>query len=238
MDADVGAVVDTDVAVDTVQAWQVSGDDLSRADVADLFDVLDAEERRRADSRTLAEGRRRFIIAHGAVRFIVARHLGAPPAEIAWRTGRHGKPELADPWTGVHVNISHSGTLCLIALSASRHVGVDVQQILPGLDTIAMARRYFSPGEAAIVAEDCDAGGRAEEFARLWARKEAVVKADGGRLTQVLPLPALGDGEAVVEVPKSMRYRVADIPAPPGYRAAVALAGADRFTVELDTWKP
>ena len=249
-----------------VQAWLVSGDGLSRATVAELFDVLDEEERRRADCLTLAEGRRRFIVAHGAMRIIVARRLGAPPRDLAWKTGRHGKPELTGQWTGVHVNLSHSGGLCLVALSGSRPVGADVQQISPRLDVIAMAGRYFSPQEARIVADGRDSEDRAQRFAELWSRKEAAVKADGGRLTQVLPCSVVGDGEAVVEIPVSarcgavdfpedalspsaprdaeatgevaLRYRVKDIPAPPGYRAAVALSGVGRFTVETQTWKP
>ncbi|NUP51112.1 MAG: 4'-phosphopantetheinyl transferase superfamily protein, partial [Catenulispora sp.] len=173
---------------DTVRAWLV--DDRMPADrVAELFDVLDAEERRRADRKDTADGRHRFIVAHGAVRRIVGEHLGAPPADLVWRIGRHGKPELDEPWTGVRVNLSHSGGLCLIALSATREVGVDVQRHVPGLDVVAMARRYFAAAEAEAVA---GADDPADVFARLWARKEAVSKAAGGRLTQILPLPSAG----------------------------------------------
>ncbi|MFL6117754.1 MAG: 4'-phosphopantetheinyl transferase family protein [Catenulispora sp.] len=202
-----------------VSAWLV-GDDVSAAEEAEFFETLDADERRRADRLDTTRARRRFIVAHGAVRRIVADHLGTPPADLTRRIGRHGKPELP----GVQVNYSHSGGLCLVALSATRQVGADIQRLVPGLDVTAMARRYFPADEARAVAE-----GGSDVFTRLWARKEAVCKAFGGRLTQVLPLPVAGD---VVQVGSS-GYRVVDLCVPAGFRAAVALSGAEPFRVEL-----
>jgi 4'-phosphopantetheinyl transferase len=215
-----------DRRTEVVAAWVVG--DVSPATVAEFFTTLDAEERRRAAGFSSPEARRRFVIAHGATRRIVGEHLGAPPAALAWRTGPQGKPELAGAWTGVHANLSHSGLRCLIALSETRAVGADIQRLVPGLDVLAMARRYFPPAEARAVAADPAA------FGQLWARKEAVTKAAGGRLTQVLLLPTPPD---VVEVAGTV-YRVADIDAPAGYRAAIALAGAAPFTVELNEWPP
>lgn len=213
-----------------VSAWLVG--DVPPAAVAGLLATLDDDERSRAARFPGAEARRRFVIAHGAVRHIVAGCLGAPPAELRWKSGAHGKPELVGEWTGVHVNLSHSGARCLVAVSRDRAVGADIQRLVPGLDVVAMARRYFPADEAREVVGACDP---ADAFARLWARKEAVTKAAGGRLTQVLPLPT--PPGAVVGVAASV-YRVADVPAPDGFHAAIALAGADPFTVELNEWLP
>jgi 4'-phosphopantetheinyl transferase len=67
------------------------------------------------------------------------------------------------------------------AISTDRPVGVDIQHLVPGLDTSALSARFFPPGEAAYVAAGHDAHARADRFAHLWARKEAVVgrPADG-----------------------------------------------------------
>ncbi|MEY9863854.1 4'-phosphopantetheinyl transferase [Catenulispora sp. GAS73] len=211
-------------------AWLVG--DVPSSAVADLLATLDAEERRRAGRFSTAEARERFVVAHGAVRRIVAECLGAPPAELQWQVGPQGKPELVGPWTGIHANLSHSGGRCLIAVSRERAVGADIQRLVPGLDVLGMARRYFPASEARDVA---DAAEPADAFARLWARKEAVTKAAGGRLTQVLPLltPPGGAVEFAAGV-----YRVVDVEVPAGFRAAVALAGADEFRVEVNEWLP
>jgi 4'-phosphopantetheinyl transferase len=216
--------------VNAVSAWLVA--DVPPSVVASLRTTLDSEERRRVALLSAAEGRRRFVIAHGALRQIVGAHLGAPPAELRWKAGANGKPELVGDWTAVHTNLSHSGGRCLIALSPDRAVGADIQRLVPGLDVLAMARRYFPNCEATQVAAADDP---ADDFARLWARKEAVTKAAGGRLTQFLPLPT--PPGAMVSLAEE-RYRVADVEVPQGFRAAVALAGSAPFTVEVTEWQP
>ncbi|WP_194919684.1 4'-phosphopantetheinyl transferase family protein [Catenulispora rubra] len=215
---------------DVASAWLVG--EVPSSAVAELFATLDAQERRRVTRFSTPEARGRFVIAHGATRQIVGECLGAPPGELQWEVGAQGKPELVGPWTGVHANLSHSGGRCLIAVSRVRAVGADIQRLVPGLDVLGMARRYFPASEARDVA---DAADPADAFARLWARKEAVTKAAGGRLTQVLPLltPPGGIVEFVAGV-----YRVVDVEVPAGFRAAVALAGADEFRVEVSEWVP
>ncbi|GAA2061736.1 hypothetical protein GCM10009839_86000 [Catenulispora yoronensis] len=219
-------------AASVVAAWLVD-DGLPDAEVAELFGLLDADERRRAVRKDTVDGRRRYVVAHGAVRRIVGEHLGAPPADLRWRIGKHGKPALDGAWTGVQVNLSHSGGLCLVALSGRRAVGIDVQRYVPALNVVGMARRYFAAEEARQVAFAADP---IDTFAQLWARKEAVSKAAGGRLTQILPLVASAE-RAVVETPASA-YRFADVEVPAGFRAAVALEGDAPFRVELRAWRP
>ncbi|KQV13274.1 MULTISPECIES: 4'-phosphopantetheinyl transferase superfamily protein [unclassified Kitasatospora] len=223
---------------DTVRLWLVP-DQQSGPALASLFAVLDPGERLRAEAYRSADDRRRFVVAHGALRCIVARRLGATPEEIRWRHGPHGKPELTGRHTGAEVNLSHSDTVAMVAVSASRRVGVDVQRVLTRLDAIAMAERYFPPEEAGFVRAAADPDSRADRFARLWARKEALVKAYGGRLTQGLRIPLLDGSTGTGEHPDdawSRDYRVTDVPAPPGYRAAVALSGTEAFRVTLRRW--
>ncbi|MFF1871220.1 4'-phosphopantetheinyl transferase superfamily protein [Streptomyces sp. CB03911] len=223
---------------DTVQLWLVPDQEPGPAP-ADLLAVLDPEEQSRAAAYLSADARRRFVLAHGAVRHLVAGRLGVAPQEIRWRRGPHGKPELAGRHTGAEVNLSHSGVVAMVALSASRRVGVDVQRALPRLDATGMPERYFLPEEARFVRAGADPGSRAERFAGLWARKEALVKAHGGRLTQGLRIPLLDSGTVTGGHPADAwahDYRVTDVPAPDGYRAAVALSGTEAFRVSVGRW--
>ena len=227
--------------VEPVHVWLI---DTARPDdvVADLVAVLDDEERARAQALRRDVDRRRFVVAHGALRMIVGAWLGAPPAELRWRRGAHGKPELDGRWTGAQVNLSHSGDLNAVAVSAYRPVGLDVQHLLHHTDPVAMAARYFLPAEARHVADGPDADQRAERFARLWARKEACVKAAGSTLARGLQLPVHGDGaaEAVVvgEPGRALPgpFRVTDVAVGPGFRGSVALVGADPFEVVSHRW--
>lgn len=221
-----------------VRLWLVRAD-VSADHLARLESVLDDTERARVAALVHAPDRHRFIVAHGAQRFIVGYELGAPPEGLRWTLGRYGKPELCGSWTGLRVNLSHSGDLSAVALCATRPVGVDIQHMVPGLDTIGLATRFFPPAEARFVGAAPDVGERARRFARLWARKEAVIKAGGGRLTQGLRVPVRGGRAMLVDYEHGSppgTYRVCDVPVPRGFRAAVALAGDAPYAVETLWW--
>ena len=193
--------------------------------------MLDDSERARAAAFLSPRDQQRFTVAHGALRILAGRELETRPAALTWVPGRHGKPELAPPWSGLHTSLSHSGDLIAVAISTGRPVGVDIQHLVPGLDTAGLSARFFPPDEAGYVAAGRDASVRADRFAHLWARKEAVVKAAGGRLWPNLKIAVHGRDVVSCAEPAGP-HRVADVAAPAGFRAAVALTGAAPFAVE------
>ena len=98
-----------------------------------------------------------------------------------------------------------------------------------------MSTRFYPPAEATYVATGRDASARADRFMRLWSRKEAAVKAAGGRLWPNLGIAVLGcDVVSCAEPPGA--HQVADVPAPAGFWAAVALAGAAPFVTQTVAW--
>jgi 4'-phosphopantetheinyl transferase len=236
---------------DAVHVWLIGGTTPHPA-LERLYAVLDPGELLRADACITEAHRREFVVAHAAVRCIVGERLDVPPAQIRWAIGPHGKPELRGAGQGLQVNLSHSGGFCMVALTRSRRVGVDVQTVVADSAAVALARRYFPPQEARLVL-DCDGGEggdggergegreeRTELFARLWARKEAVVKAAGSRLSQGFAVPVHGPVPMTVDFranPAPGSYRVADLEAPQGCRAAVALSGGGDFRVAQHQWR-
>jgi 4'-phosphopantetheinyl transferase len=198
-------------------------------------DLLDDGERARAAALLNPRDRERFAIAHGALRLLAGRALKTRPGALTWVPGPNGKPELAPPWSGLHTSLSHSGDMIAVAISTGRPVGIDIQHLVPRLDPVALSARFFPAEEAGYVAEGGDAGERADRFARLWARKEAVVKAAGGRLWPNLRIAVRGRCVVRSAEPRAS-HRVMDLPAPAEYRAAVALTGAAPFTLSATCW--
>jgi 4'-phosphopantetheinyl transferase len=215
---------------DLVRVWLVPVD-VPPATAACCRDVLDDGERARAAAFDRPRDRLRFTVAHGALRILAGRALGTRPAALVWIPGPHGKPELVPPWSGLHTSLSHSGDMIAAAISTGRPVGVDVQHLVPGLDTVGLSARFFPPDEAEYVAAGRDARARSDRFAYLWARKEAVVKAVGGRLWSNLKI-AVRNRDVVSCAEPARPHRVADVSAPASFRAAVALAGAAPFVIE------
>ena len=203
--------------------------------VARCADVLDDGERARAEALLSPRDQQRFTVAHGALRIMAGRELDAPSAALTWIYGRYGKPELAPPWSGLHTSLSHSGDMIAAAVSTGRPVGVDIQHLEPDLDAVGLPARFFPPDEASYVADGRDASTRADRFAHLWVRKEAVVKAAGGRIWANLKIEVRGRDVVSCAEPASL-HRVADVTAPASFRAAVALTGTGPFIVEAAAW--
>jgi 4'-phosphopantetheinyl transferase len=220
-----------------VRVWIIPVD-VTAATAASCRDVLDDSERARAAAFAGPRDRQRFTVAHGALRILAGRELNIRPAALCWTPGRYGKPELGPPWSGLHTSLSHSGDMIAAAISTDRPVGVDVQHLVPGLEVVGLSARFFAPDEAGYVAAGRDASARADRFAHLWARKEAVVKAVGGRLWSNLKI-AVRSRDVVSCAEPASPHRVADVTAPTSFRAAVALTGAAPFLLEsggADWW--
>ncbi len=137
---------------------------------------------------------------------------------------------------GARQPVPHCGDLAMVALSTTRPVGVDVQQLVADTDARRVAGRFFPSAEARFVAEGRGRGGPAGRFTVLWTRKEASVKAAGGGLARALAPPVHGPSPVVVHQPTG-RYLVSDVPAPSGFRAAVALQGTAPYRVTRRWWR-
>lgn len=142
--------------------------------------VLSGDEQQRAARFLLPRDRQRFAVARSFLRLVLGRYLDAEPGSLRFAYGDQGKPRLADPFSdrGIEFNLSHSGDLVVVALSLERPLGVDVEAIRPELAIEDLARRYFAADEIACLLAQ-EAGCRREAFFRIWARKEAFLKALG-----------------------------------------------------------
>jgi len=106
----------------------------------------------------------------------------------------HGRPWLRHGGRSWHVSLSRSGPHLVTAISGTP-VGVDVEaeriDVLPALVL---------------------ASGESGDLARVWARKEAILKARGTGLATPMAAVVLAD------------EHWSDLPSPEGYVAALALA--------------
>lgn len=125
---------------------------------------------------------------------------------------QHGKPLLDHP--SLHVSTSDSWGLALVAVTDAGPVGVDVEKAdaarFAGFDGVALA-----PGETG-------------DPARLWTRKEAVLKATGeGLRTDPTTVPVTGDREPV------RGAELYDVPVPEGWVASLAVVTDERPVLEV-----
>jgi 4'-phosphopantetheinyl transferase len=161
-------------------------------------EILSEEEAARAARFRFDADRVLWIRARSSLRTILAEYAGDAPGSLCFTYGEHGKPALL-PVTDIYFNLSHSGDYAMIAIARSAQVGVDIERMRPNIDIAALLRRL---GET-------DLPATVPELYQVWTRREARTKATGGPLFEK-PSP---DAHA------------ADVKAPEGYAASVALAG-------------
>lgn len=138
--------------------------------------VLSAEEREKSAQFYFEKDRTRYIVAHGALRFIIAKYLDSPPERLVFRRNHYGKPSVHDD--AFSFNMSHSGDLVLMAIVKNRPIGVDVEMVKDGIDYMSVVENYFSDMEVAMLKQIPDSFRR-NAFFYGWTRKEAYIKAKG-----------------------------------------------------------
>jgi 4'-phosphopantetheinyl transferase len=168
------------LAPDAVHVWRVPLDDAGAVEA--YWPLLSSDEQTRANRFHRDVHRRRFVVAHGALRRILAGYVDTDPASLAFVAGEHGKPAL-DRQRGdavVEFNLSHSHDLALVAVSAARPIGVDLERWSADVEHLELAERFFSPAERQALRALAHAPELVEAgFFAAWTRKEAYLKATG-----------------------------------------------------------
>ena len=181
---------------------------------------LSAEEKSRADGYRISEARRKvFEVARAALRLALSQYLKIAPAEIPIAIDERGKPFLVG--NPLAFSVSHSGEEILIGISPLSAVGVDIEKIDPSRALERLARRFYHPEENLALGEIISA----EKFFRVWTRKEAYLKLEGGGIDRELRefsvLESAPPGTVLVS-----------LDGPVGYAAALATYGTRAARME------
>ncbi|MEI7031799.1 4'-phosphopantetheinyl transferase family protein [Streptomyces pratensis] len=196
-------------------------------------ELLPAQDRERMARLRSAADRDEFALSHAVLARCLGALTGVAPTALRFAVRGEGKPELLGQGTGARpaFSLSHTAGLTLLAVTWGSAVGADVERVRP-VAAAKIARRYFPAEEAAAVAAR-PVHTAPELFFRLWVRKEASVKAWGGRLVQGLRTPVCptarerpGDVTTLGGDGRPWRVRdLAGVAAP--YLAAVAVPGQE-----------
>src|SRR5262245_8409839 len=142
--------------------------------------LLSPDEQARAARFRFREHRRRFVVAHGVLRCILAAYLADDPLQLRFRSDPRSKPGLIEPagsnW--LSFNLSHSAGVALIAVAHQREVGVDVERMRHIDQADGIAEHHFCVSERdtlRITPEE----RKSDLFFAYWTRKEALLKATG-----------------------------------------------------------
>ena len=155
--------------------------------------------------------------SHRLLAEAVREYSGDSSAVGSMYTGQNGKPYI-DGFD--FFSISHSANVWAV-LFCRDECGLDIQ-LARKCDAASIARRFYHPDDAAVVIEK-----GADEFFRLWARREALIKAAAGSIAAGDIPSVLGD----IVVYEGAEYNIKDIiiPGMPELYAAACVKGGAAF---------
>lgn len=235
--------IDLTISREFVHVWYVSLDQ-SESLRQNLAQTLSEEEHKRAERFHFRKDRDHFIVARAVLRDILSHYLQREPEDILFHYNAYGKPELGQNFTGMNFNVSHSGNVALYAFTYGREVGIDVEQIRPDFAEEPIAKRFFSPAEAAVFS-DLAVDEKKEAFFSCWTRKEAFIKATGKGVSFGLDnfeVSLVPDKPAALlsvkgDKKEARRWSLKSLEIQPGYKAALAVEGHD-WRLQSWQWRP
>lgn len=205
-----------------VDVWYIGVDEVPES----LAVLLGGSERVRRRQILRKADRNRFLAAWVLARLVLGERLGRDPAALSFDRScaycgdqKHGKPAVASTGPGLDFSLSHTGGLAVVAVSDGV-VGVDVADAAAGEQPLA---RALTEQERATCLSYAD-------FARLWTRKEAVLKAVGKGLA-IHPgrIEVLGSRLSALpgELGRPEDYSLSDLPLPAPYVGSLAVLGPE-----------
>ena len=164
---------------------------------AEAYAWLDQGERD-SWSKYLPAPRRQFVLCRAALRAILCSWLDCRNEQLSLGLSGYGKPfaVVRGENSPVNFNVSHSGGHGLIALSATRRLGVDIEERSAKRSLAPLIEEVMGPDEQAEL-HALHGSEKLHRFYRLWTFKEALIKALG---------TGFSTAPSQFQVPQSMRW--------------------------------
>ncbi|RUR12755.1 4'-phosphopantetheinyl transferase superfamily protein [Legionella sp. km772] len=155
-----------------IDLWQFSlEEELHAAD-----QLLNSEEKARANRFYFDKHRRRFATSRAAVRIILARYLNVSPEQLEFTYNAQGKPAVINSQK-LQFNLSHTEDTALLAVGKNFPLGVDIERY-SARPYEGIAQHLFSDKELEDL-KKAPISLKAALFFHVWAQKEAFIKACG-----------------------------------------------------------
>ncbi len=150
----------------------------------------------------------------------LSHYLGKIVTVEDLKKNSNGKPEIE----GIYFSVSHSKDKLVHAFTLEGSLGVDIEYINANRKIMALAKRYFHWSEFQWLST-LNLEQSVTMFYSLWSRKEAVCKAQGGRLWYYLQDNYLNEKQQMTSSIKGLK--LIQLETIPDFSLVVAAEGFD-----------
>ena len=162
-----------------------------------FYNYLSDYEKARADRFRYEADYNCYVSVHALLRIELSKLLRTKARSIRIKESKNGKPFT----TGGDLPFSLSRTNNLFAFVIGRSnqfLGIDIEQIKPGIDFTNISRNYFSIKEQQLILFFDKIADQNRAFFEIWTRKEALLKAIGvGINTELSKVQVLEGGNHI-----------------------------------------
>lgn len=148
------------------------------------FNLLNVDEKNRAQRFKFEKHQHAFIAARGQLRILLSQYLQCDPKAIEFEYNQYGKPKIKNN-PHLQFNLSHSEGVALCAITLNNAIGVDIEYMKKDVEMDAIAERFFSQCESNEL-HALQGEAKIQGFYNAWSRKEAFLKAYGQGLSYSL----------------------------------------------------
>jgi 4'-phosphopantetheinyl transferase len=222
-----------------VHVWAVELDEAG-FDARSWLGRLSPAEQARAQRFKFADDRRRYIVAHVALRDILSGCLKVAAGDLQFVDGENGKPRLAAalPHNRLEFNISHSYERALVAATQELVVGVDLEFVKSEFGFHEVAERFFTQREVSAL-RALPRSLQSQAFYKCWTSKEAFLKAKGTGLSGALDEVEIGltSGNQVAINASVAGWSLMELDPGDGYEGALVVQGQKALPIQRHRWQ-
>lgn len=197
--------------------------------------LLSPDECERANRFHFPIHRQRFIAARSMLRTLISLYTAVKPEDVIFSYNENKKPFLEAPqYNQLQFNLSHSDNMAVYAFTVKHAVGIDIEKMEEDYNQ-NVAQRFFSQTEKDALLQ-LPKSERMAGFYRIWARKEALIKATGKGLSTLLSTfsVSVNDAFEVVMLDNKESWSLLTIAIHPAYQSAVA---TNQMIKRVSYWK-
>jgi 4'-phosphopantetheinyl transferase len=164
---------------DSIHLWSAPYKDLEQH-LPFARDFLSQQEREKSSDFIKPADAKRYILRHAMLRYILSIYTGRDPKLLPLVNGVRGKPGIspASDFHEISFSLSHADEVVSVGIVLDHCIGIDIVKTDPGYPFHEIIEYLFTPGEKECV-QRIAPELQYRMFFRIWAIKEAVVKATG-----------------------------------------------------------